>query len=218
MLRSAMRLVDRWRAIEEGLPEDWADARLTFTADDSAQLDRAAALLGPLMPGRTASSVRFFAARRGAGPSTEAVQRALRRLDRAGIRGTLELVATGEPTIEPETARDSLAASWDAELGSLPPDWSDVYAEIELRSSDQLERAALLLAPVNPARFGGRPGFRFRVARVRGYGASPEMVRRCLERLDEEGVVGRVRVLRVLSDTRPVATQGPVWYVGGRAV
>jgi hypothetical protein len=218
MLRSAMRLADQWRALDESLPEDWADARLTFTPDDAGQLDRAAALLGPLMPGRTASSVRFFAARRGAGPSTEAVRRALRRLDRAGIRGKLELVATGEPTIEPETARGSLAASWDAELDALPPDWSDVYAEIELRSSDQLERAALLLAPVNPARFGGRPGFRFRVARQRGYGASPGMVRSCLEKLDAEGVSGRVRVLRVLSDTRPVATQGPVWYVGGRAV
>jgi hypothetical protein len=44
------------------------------------------------------------------------------------------------------------------------------------------------------------------------------MVRRCLERLDDEGVRGVVRVLRVLSDTKPVATQGPVWYVGGRAV
>ena len=44
------------------------------------------------------------------------------------------------------------------------------------------------------------------------------MVRRCLEHLDAEGIVGRVRILRALSDTRLVATQGPVWYVGGRAV
>jgi hypothetical protein len=27
-----------------------------------------------------------------------------------------------------------------------------------------------------------------------------------------------VRILRVLSDTRPVQTQGPVWYVGGHTV
>jgi len=27
-----------------------------------------------------------------------------------------------------------------------------------------------------------------------------------------------VRVLRALSDSHPVATQGPVWYIGGRAV
>ena len=43
------------------------------------------------------------------------------------------------------------------------------------------------------------------------------MVRRCLARLDEEGIPGEVRVLRALSDTHPVGTQGPVWYVGGKA-
>ena len=44
------------------------------------------------------------------------------------------------------------------------------------------------------------------------------MVRRTLERLDEEGFPGQLRILRVLSDTDPVSTQGPVWYVEGKAV
>jgi hypothetical protein len=44
------------------------------------------------------------------------------------------------------------------------------------------------------------------------------MVRRCLARLDEQGIRGTVRILRVLSDTQPVATQGPVWNIGGAAV
>ncbi len=61
-------------------------------------------------------------------------------------------------------------------------------------------------------------GFRFRVAHSFGYGAAPGMVRRCLARLDEEGIPGRVRVLRALSDTHPVGTQGPVWTIGGKAV
>ena len=51
-----------------------------------------------------------------------------------------------------------------------------------------------------------------------GYGASPGMVRRCLERCDEDGIAGRVHVLRALSDTRPVQTQGPVWQIAGRTV
>jgi hypothetical protein len=218
MLLPAMRLVDQWREIEESLPEDWADARLELTPEDLSQLDRAAALLAPLVPGKGRNSIRFLTARRGAGPSPEAVRRTLRRLDREGLRGKLGLLSSGKPTVEPPTARETLAASWDAVVAALPPDWSDVYAEVELRSSDQMERAALLLAPLNPSRFGGRPAFRFRVAQRFGYGASPGMVRRCLERLDEEGTRGVVRVLRVLSDTKPVATQGPVWYVGGRAV
>jgi hypothetical protein len=44
------------------------------------------------------------------------------------------------------------------------------------------------------------------------------MVRRCLTRLDAEPIPGEVRIIRALSDSRPVGTQGPVWYVGGKAV
>ena len=55
-------------------------------------------------------------------------------------------------------------------------------------------------------------------ARRFGYGAAPNMTRRCLERVDEEQIFGELRILRVLSDTHPVATQGPVWYLDGRSV
>ena len=89
---------------------------------------------------------------------------------------------------------------------------------MRLDSTDFLDRAALLLSPLNPARYGGPTGFRFRCARTFGYVASPEMVCRCLERCDEEGITGEVEILRALSDTFPVGTQGPVWYVGGRSV
>jgi hypothetical protein len=213
-----VKLAARWREIQAELPDGWGDARLALTVSDASRCERAAALLGPLMPGRRGNRLRFYAARRGAGPSPSAVARALERLDEEGIGGELELVASGEAAVVPPTSRPTLAASWDAEIAALPPDWSDVYAELELTSTDYLERAALLTAPVNPARYGGTPGFRFRCARRFGYGAAPEMVRRCLERLDEEGIRGEVRVLRALSDTKPVATQGPVWYVGGKAV
>ncbi len=98
------------------------------------------------------------------------------------------------------------------------PDWSDVFAEIELTSSDHLEPGALALAPLNPARYGDSSGLRFRCARLFGYGASPGMVRRCLERLDERDIPGAISIVRALSDTKPVATQGPVWYIGGKVV
>jgi hypothetical protein len=143
----------------------------------------------------------------------------LRRLDAEGVRGELELVSAGEPEPGILSVEESrLTEAWDVALATLPPDWSDLYAEIELTSTDHLERAALLLSPVNPARYGGRPALRFRVARRFGYGASPGMVRRCLERMDAEGIKGQLRLVRVLSDTDPVATQGPVWYVEGKAV
>jgi hypothetical protein len=39
-----------------------------------------------------------------------------------------------------------------------------------------------------------------------------------MTRLDEAGIPGEVRVVRVLSDTHPVGTQGPVWMIGGKTV
>ncbi len=216
---SLVALVDQWRAIEQGLREGWGDARLRLVVEDEGDCDRAAALLGPINPGRRGKTISFFAARRGAGPRPDLVRRLLARLEAEAINGRLELVGVGEtPAAEPARPRPTLVEQSDREVAALPDDWTDLYAELELASTDYLERAALLLAPVNPARFGGRPAFRFRVARRFGYGASAEMARRCLERLDGEGIRGTVRVLFALSDTRPVATQGPVWYLGGKSV
>jgi hypothetical protein len=213
-----VNLADQWRRIVADLPENWPDARLQLTVEDDSSAARAAALLAPAAPGRFGRIVRFTSARRGAGVGPDGVLRMLRRIDEETIGGLLELLSAGEPVVTPPTSRRTLAASWDAALDALPSDWSDLYCEVELRSSDHLDRAALLLAPVNPARHGGTPGFRFRCAASSGYGASPGMVRRCLERLDQERIRGEVRVLRALSDTHHVSTQGPVWYVGGKSV
>jgi hypothetical protein len=216
-----VRLVEQWREIQRSLPGGWDDARLLLTVDDAARCERAAALLAPANPGRSEGRIRFYTARRGAGVGPDAITRLLRRLDDERIGGDLELVSSGEPAAGPTVATHAgvtLAAAWEEALAGLPADWSDLYIELELTSTDYLEPAALALSPVNPSRYGGKPGFRFRCAREFGYGASPEMVRRCLERLDERGIGGEVRILRALSDTKPVATQGPVWYVGGRSV
>jgi hypothetical protein len=218
MLRP-VSLVEQWLQILAGLSENWADARLRLTVEGDGAA-RAAAILGPVNPAQRGNMVRFYVARRGAGASPARIQPLLARIDAERIDGTLELVGSGEATEAPAVAvkRPTLTATWDAALAALPPDWSDIYAEVELVSSDWLERAALLMAPVNPARYGGTPGFRFRVARRFGYGASPEMTRRCLERVDNEHIRGELRILRALSDTKPVYTQGPVWYVEGRSV
>lgn len=216
-----MRVADQWRKIEDGLPKDWGDARLRLTLPNEDACDRAASLLGPINPGRRGSTLRFHTARRGGGTSPDAVGRLLLGLDEEGITGELELVGSGtveRPRRQPAIERSTFVATWDAAISSLPKDWSDVYAEVEVESTDWLDRGALLLAPVNPARHGQEPAFRFRVARQAGYGAAAGMTRRCLQRLDDARITGAVRILRVLSDTEHVATQGPVWYVEGRAV
>jgi hypothetical protein len=213
-----MGLVDQWTAIERGLDPKWRDARLDLVVDDAAQLSRASALLGPASPGRTGNTIRFTTARGGAMVGPEAVRRMLKRIDDERIGGTLTLVSSGEAAPEPVITRASLAAEWDAALTVLPSDWSDLLCELELTSSDHIERGALLIAPLNPIQGTGRPGFHFRCAHTFGYGASSGMVRRCLARLDEERIPGEVRVLRAMSDTHPVGTQGPVWRIGERAV
>jgi hypothetical protein len=217
MLRS-VRLVEQFNAIERELPDRWASARLRLDVADDGRCDRAAALLGPANPGRRGKHIRLTAARRGAGTGPEAVRRLLRRLDEEGIAGDLALVGADEAQVEVLRVRPRLADAWVNAVAALPPDWSDLYGEVRLDSTDFLERAALLLSPLNPARYGGPTGFRFRGARRFGYGTAPQVVARCLERCDEEGITGEVEILRVLSDTAPVATQGPVWHVGGRTV
>jgi hypothetical protein len=156
---------------------------------------------------------------RGGGPSAEGLRRALGRLDAERLHGTLWVGGVEEREQAAEAPQAlSLPESWDAAVAGLPADWSDLLGEIEFSSSDYLEPGALKLAPINPLRVGDSLRLQFRSASRFGYGASPGIVRRCLERCDEAGMSGKVTVLRALSDTRPVATQGPVWLLDGRFV
>jgi len=215
-----MRVADQFRDLESRLPADWADAQLVFTVDDARQCERAAALLAPLGPGRRGNQIRLVVSRREG--RLDLLRRLLARLDRERLRGKLEVVTFSQTA--PEVREDARAVwppleeAWLSAVAALPSDWSDVYGEVEVASSDFLEPGALRLAPLNPSRPDRGLAFRFRVARTFGYGASPDMTRRCMERLDEEGIKGRLRILWALSDTNPVATQGPVWYAGGGPV
>jgi hypothetical protein len=215
-----MRLAAQWEELERSLPEGWEEARLLLVVEHGDP-DRAAALLGPANPGRRREAIVFVARRGGSVASAEGIRRMLTRVDREGVAGRLELTGSSEAEAPPQAAAaQTLVAAWDREVAKLPSDWSDMLAQVELRSTGQLDRAALLMSPLNPTRPPDDPTasvFRFRCARRYGYGASAMMVRRCLERCDEERIRGAPRVLWALSDTHPVATQGPVWYVGGRA-
>jgi hypothetical protein len=219
-----MSLVDQWDAVEKGLDPRWSHANLSLEVSDETRRNRAAALLAPAGPGRAGTALSFSADRAGNGVGPEAIRRMVSRLDDEGIDGALELVSTEETAVADVAPTVSLAAAWDAALATIPSDWSDLFCELGLTSTDHVDHAALLLAPLNPLQLNPlqredrRPGFRFRVARATGYGASPGMVRRCLSRLDDEGIPGDVRVLETMSDSHHVGTQGPVWYIAGKAV
>lgn len=214
-----MGAVDQWAEIQAGLPEGWSEARLAFAPE--GEVSQAAAILAPLEPGRVGGELRIHVARAGSG--AERVRNVLGRLDDRRIWGTLALLdATREAAVAPTTQATararSLAAAWEDVQAELPPDWSDVFCQLDLDSSDHVPRAALLGAPLNPARVPGQVAIRFRASRNCGYGTSPGMVRRCFERMDAEGITGGISVVLGLSDSDHAVTQGPVWRVAGRSV
>jgi hypothetical protein len=217
-------LVPQWDRLVDQLPGGWHELALTLRLAGPGDAARAAALLGSLSPGIAEDELHLRVTAAGeAGPNV--VRRLLTRLDEQGIRGTLDVDGaddSAEPAAPSEASSEapvpSLAAAWDELAATLPDDWSDVLCVVELRSSDELAPAALALAPLNPSRHDGSLAFRFRVARRFGYGAAPQMARRCFERLDELGIPGAPRLLEVLSDTQPVLTQGPTFVVSDRAV
>ena len=196
-----MSLVEQWKVVQSNLAADWNSAQLRLTVEE--QPERAAAMLAPAGAGRHGNVVMFGVGRGGVGSSPDLITRLLARLDAERIDGVLAPVKVEEAAAAGARGRRvPLGEQWEQAQASLPADWSDLYAELELDSSDYLERGALLLAPVNPARVKGRLAYRFRAARRFGYGASAEMTERCLQRLDGEGITGSFRVLWALSDTK----------------
>jgi hypothetical protein len=203
------------------LPAGWPEIGVRLRVARPEDEARAAALLGLLSPGVADNGLHLRVTSHGAaGPGV--ARRLLARLDEERIGGTLQLVgdvataAAAEERVD--AAATPLAPAWDQLTADLPEDWSDLLCLLELRSSDELDPAALAIAPLNPARHDDGLGFRFRVARRFGYGAAPGMARRCLERLDEASIPGRLTLLEAFSETQPVLTQGPTFMVSNRAV
>jgi hypothetical protein len=210
-----MSVARQWKVIGSELPDSWARASLRLELHDRAAADQAAATLGPTGPYRVSPTIlQFSVARDGSALGPQGITRLLARIP----KGTLSLSnSQASPKLE-EREITSLVEGWDAALAGLPSDWSDLYAEIEFTSSDYIEPAAVLCIQMNPRRDGTRAAFNFRAGRQAGYGVAPGMARRCFERCDEKGIRGSISVLRVLSDTHLVATQGPVWLSGGKTL
>jgi hypothetical protein len=214
-----MRAVDQWAEIRAALPKEWSEARLAF--EPEGDVTEAAAILAPLGPGRADGELQILLTRTGSGP--DRLRNVLGRLDERRAWGTLRLLdvrsRTEARSVEAaRTAQPSLPEAWDALEATFAPDWSDVLCELELDSSDHLPRAALHGAPLNPTRNPEAIALRFRASGKRGYGAAPDMVRRCLERMAAEDITGRLSLVVELSDADKAHTQGPVWRVAGHSV
>jgi hypothetical protein len=212
-------LVDQWKTLGSELPDTWSAAELEFRLEQRSEAELASRLLGPAQPYRPEPGVlRFRVARDGTAPSPDGIQRLFRRIDAERIHGKLSLVrsATREAVVAPD--EQSLVETWAAAEQSLPADWSHAFCELEVLSTDYVERASLDCVQMNLRRVGDTATLRFRAARTFGYGAAPQMVRRCLERCDADGIKGTVRILHAVSSSDPVGTQGPVWMAAGTNV
>ena len=208
--------------MEAGLPEGWEDVRLTLATEQPGDVRRAAQVLGPMSPGHAGDTLALVVRRAGGASGPEAARRLFARLDRDRVWCVLAAGNVSETTMPTPGTDDGLAGGvadrWDEALATLPADWTDLLCELAVGSSVLLPRAALLCAPINPTRDRGTLGFVFRCARRAGYGVSPGMARQCFARLDTEGIAAEVSIVRVLSDTHNVGTQGAVWLVGGRTL
>jgi hypothetical protein len=210
-------LAQEWDRISRALPNGWESVDLRLLVPDRAARSRGATLLGPLGVARFGEELRLTVSR-AAGIGPDAARRLLENLDEERIAGTLVLARTAAAEAAAPAPRRLLSTQWEELVAALPADWSDLLCRLTLASSDDLPRAALLAAPLNPSRPAKEVGFDFRVARTAGYGASAQMAGRCLVRLDEDAIPGSVEVLHSLSDTHHVSTQGPVWVVGGKTL
>jgi hypothetical protein len=93
-----------------------------------------------------------------------------------------------------------LASSFKQVLESLPPDWTDLELDLRIESESDYVDTAVALSQVN-AQVYQRPreGWQWRllVAHSFGHAAAPETVLGVLEKLDEQGVRGEMRIAEV---------------------
>ena len=224
IMLTAVKLVDQWAALERRLPIDWETTDLRLTTEQPDEIGEAARVLGPMNVGRVGDQLAVTVRRAGGASGPEAARRLFGRLDQARIWCLLEQDEVG--VREPDVATSDGGPAGDSGRRGV--------GRGSRRASVRLERPALQPRPrVQRPAAARRAALRSRSTRPAspmpwrsrsaapsraGYGVSPVMARRCFERLDAEDIEGEVSVLRVVSDTDNVATQGLVWYVGGKVL
>jgi hypothetical protein len=95
----------------------------------------------------------------------------------------------------------ALAASFQQILDTLPPDWTDLEVDARIEDMSQYVDTAVALSQVNAQVYQHPQAdswhWRLLVAHSFGHAAAAETVVSVLERLDEAGVKGELRVAEV---------------------
>ena len=88
-----------------------------------------------------------------------------------------------------------LAEDFQAVLDSLPPDWTQLEADLRIDDEDRYIEAATLLSQVNAMPYSKHDWhWRLRSAREFGHAAAPETLRGTLALLDDQGISGELAV------------------------
>jgi hypothetical protein len=93
-----------------------------------------------------------------------------------------------------------LAADFQQVLETLPPDWTDLEVDMRIEDESQYVDTAVALSQVNAQVYQHpQEGWHWRllVAQSFGHAAAAETVEGVLEKLDEAGVRGELRVAEV---------------------
>ena len=224
IMLTAVKLVDQWAALERRLPIDWETISLRLSTEQPDEVGEAARVLGPMNVGRVGDQLAVTVRRAGGASGPEAARRLFGRLDQARIWCLLEQDEIGvrEPDDRDVGGGHGRRRRSPRRGTRLSPSSPRAGATCSAASSSHPAtccrgpRCSALPSTRRATAMPWRSRSAARAATV--YGVSPAMARRCFERLDAEGIEGEVSVLRVVSDTDNVATQGPVWYVGGKVL
>lgn len=94
----------------------------------------------------------------------------------------------------------ALAADFQQILDTLPPDWTDLEVDLRIDDASQYVDTAVAVSQVNAQVYQHPqegPHWRLLVAHSFGHAAAAETVRGVLEKLDEGGVAGELRMAEV---------------------
>jgi len=95
----------------------------------------------------------------------------------------------------------SLAADFQRILETLPPDWTDLEVDVRIEDMSNYVDTATALSQVNAQVYqhpqADRWQWRLLVAQSFGHAAAAETVKGVLEKLDADGVKGKLRVAEV---------------------
>jgi hypothetical protein len=89
----------------------------------------------------------------------------------------------------------ALAREFEAVVGALPDDWTDLELDLRIADEGRYVDAAVLLSQVNAQPYSRAEWhWRINVAHRFGHAAAPETVQGVLAKLDRESIDGELRV------------------------